>query len=207
MNILNLYAGIGGNRKLWGNEHNITAIELNPDIAKIYKDFYPNDKVIITDAHQYLLDHFKEYDFIWSSPPCPTHSILNTSITEKENKFNKLKYRYPDMTLYQEIILLTHFAKKNKWVVENVRPYYKPLIYSYIYIDRHLFWSNFIIKPIEVKKAKLTIKYQDAKIRFGTDISNRKEKIDKRKVLRNMVNPEIGKYIFECSKLHQGELF
>lgn len=36
MNILNLYAGIGGNRKLWGNNHNITAVEINPDIAEIY---------------------------------------------------------------------------------------------------------------------------------------------------------------------------
>lgn len=35
MKILNLYAGIGGNRKLWGNEHEITAVELDPDIAAI----------------------------------------------------------------------------------------------------------------------------------------------------------------------------
>ena len=28
LKILNLYAGIGGNRKLWGNEHDITAVEL-----------------------------------------------------------------------------------------------------------------------------------------------------------------------------------
>jgi len=64
MKILNLYAGIGGNRKLWGNEHEITAIELDPNIAKIYQDFFPNDKVIIADAHQYLLEHYKEFDFI-----------------------------------------------------------------------------------------------------------------------------------------------
>ena len=58
MKILNLYAGIGGNRKLWGDGHEITAIEFNPEIAKIYQDFFPNDKVIVTDAHQYLLEHF-----------------------------------------------------------------------------------------------------------------------------------------------------
>jgi DNA (cytosine-5)-methyltransferase 1 len=29
MRILNLYAGIGGNRKLWGDDHEITAVELN----------------------------------------------------------------------------------------------------------------------------------------------------------------------------------
>ena len=27
MRILNLYAGIGGNRKLWGEEHEVTAVE------------------------------------------------------------------------------------------------------------------------------------------------------------------------------------
>lgn len=37
MKILNCYAGIGGNRRLWGNEHDITAVELNSEIANIYK--------------------------------------------------------------------------------------------------------------------------------------------------------------------------
>lgn len=79
LKILNLYAGIGGNRKLWtpkGDDHEITAIEIDPKIAKIYQDFFPKDKVIITDAHQYLLEHFEKYDFIWSSPPCQTHSSV-----------------------------------------------------------------------------------------------------------------------------------
>ena len=52
MKILNLYCGIGGNRKNWGNEHEITAVENNPKIAKIYQDFFPEDKVIVADAHQ-----------------------------------------------------------------------------------------------------------------------------------------------------------
>lgn len=51
MKILNLYAGIGGNRKLWGDEHEITAVEINPEIAEIYKNLYPQDTVIIGDAH------------------------------------------------------------------------------------------------------------------------------------------------------------
>jgi len=71
MKVLNLYAGIGGNRKLW-EDVDVTAVELNPDIAKIYQDFFPNDKVIVADAHKYLLKHYKEFDFIWSSPPCQT---------------------------------------------------------------------------------------------------------------------------------------
>lgn len=81
MRILNLYAGIGGNRKLWSNEHEITAVENVQAIADIYKDFFPNDNIVIGDAHQYLLNHWHEYDFIWSSPPCPTHSRLRTGNT------------------------------------------------------------------------------------------------------------------------------
>ena len=73
MKILNLYAGIGGNRKLWSDEHEITSVEYDQGIADIYHDHYPNDTVIVTDAHGYLLEHYSEYDFIWSSPPCPTH--------------------------------------------------------------------------------------------------------------------------------------
>ena len=75
MKVLNLYAGIGGNRKLW-NGVDCTAVEIEPKIAKIYSDFFPKDKVIVGDAHQYLLEHYDDgWDFIWSSPPCPTHSI------------------------------------------------------------------------------------------------------------------------------------
>ena len=102
MKILNLYAGIGGNRKLWDG-HDITAVEINPKIAKIYHDLFPNDKVIVGDAHEYLRRYFRNYDFIWSSPPCPTHSILQ--MTRK----NSEALKYPDMTLYQEILLLQNF--------------------------------------------------------------------------------------------------
>jgi len=54
--VLNLYAGLGGNRLKWtGCE--VTAVELEPDLARLYQERFPNDKVIIADAHQYLLDH------------------------------------------------------------------------------------------------------------------------------------------------------
>lgn len=64
MKILNLYAGIGGNRKLWGDEHEVTSVEYKPEIANIYQDLFPKDKVIIADAHEYLIEHYMEYDFI-----------------------------------------------------------------------------------------------------------------------------------------------
>ena len=123
MKILNLYAGIGGNRKLWGNAHEITAIEINPDIAKIYKDLYPNDKVIIDDAHDFLIKNYKDYEFIWSSPPCQSHSIVNHFLNAQG------VVRYPDLKLYEEIFLLKYLYK-GKYVVENVKGWYKPSFLS-----------------------------------------------------------------------------
>jgi len=38
LKVLNLYAGIGGNRKLW-RDVDVIAVEINPEIAKIYQDF------------------------------------------------------------------------------------------------------------------------------------------------------------------------
>lgn len=193
MKILNLYAGIGGNRKLWDEEHDITAIELNPDIAKIYQDFFPNDKVIVADAHQYLLEHFEEYDFIWASPPCPSHSRIIKCLAVESGQNKPI---YPDMKLYEEIILLqSHF--KGKFVVENVISYYNPLIKPYIYKE-HYYWANFIISGdnnafrchnagnIELQKLK------------GFDLSNIKG-IDKTKALRNCVEPEAGLHIFNMA--------
>ena len=62
MKVLNSYAGIGGNRKFWGGVE-VTAVEINPKIAKIYQNFFPDDIVVVGDAHQYLLNHFQEFDF------------------------------------------------------------------------------------------------------------------------------------------------
>lgn len=68
MKVLNLYAGIGGNRKLW-TDVEVTAVELDKKVAQVYKDNFPKDEVIVEDAHEFLLKNYKEFDFIWSSPP------------------------------------------------------------------------------------------------------------------------------------------
>ena len=194
LKILNLYAGIGGNRKLWGNEHDITAVELNPDIANIYRDFFPDDKVIVGDAHQYLLDHFKEYDFIWSSPPCPSHSDIRRCGVHR----GLFKAIYPEMSLCQEIILLKHFAPKNtKYVVENVSPYYKPLIEGQK-LERHLFWANFYIKPFNKKNNRVHNEIKGTSEVYGFMIKQYEAK-NKKKILRNLVNPELGKHILDCA--------
>ena len=203
LKVLNLYAGIGGNRKLWtGCE--VTAVEIDPEIAAIYQDFFPDDTVIVADAHQYLLDHYKEFDFIWSSPPCPTHSRINF--------MKHMPKRYAAMELYQEIIFLQHWFK-GKWLVENVRSYYDPLIIPQE-IQSHYFWSNFLIPDTGLQRKKvrndkgmtlaIKMKQQGFEIK---DFYNYKG--DKRTLLNNCVEPELGLHILNAAlnpiKL-QGEL-
>lgn len=192
MKVLNAYAGIGGNRKLWPADLEITAVELDPQIAKIYQDFWPNDKVIVTDAHQYILDHFHEFDFIWSSPPCPTHSRLNISFIN--NPHHSLKY--PQMELYQEIIFLQQFFK-GKYCIENVISYYKPLIKPQE-VNNHYFWTNFNITKLPIKTRNHNDGIKILTIRKGLDIS-KYSGIDKEKILRNCIEPELGKHIFDCA--------
>ena len=194
MKILNLYAGIGGNRKLWGDEHEITAVEINPEIAKIYQDFFPNDKVIVGDAHQYLLEHYKEFDFIWSSPPCPSHSHIRKELGVEIRKQNKAIY--PDIKLYEEILFLKGYFK-GKWVVENVISWYKPLIKPFKF-GHHYYWSNFIIDGKKNANRKHHSSIKELEKRKMFNLSNYKN-IDKRKILRNCVEPEAGLHIFKMA--------
>jgi len=192
LKLLNLYAGIGGNRKLWTNV-DVIAIEINPTIAKIYQDFFPDDKVIVGDAHKYLLEHYKEFEFIWTSPPCPTHSRIRqfSAVARGQNEAV-----YPDMKLYEEIIFLMHNFQ-GKWVVENVISYYEPLIKPQE-LASHYFWANFNLgnKKIETRGHNATMDVrQQLK---GFDLSSYKN-IDKQKILRNCVEPETGLHIFNMA--------
>jgi DNA (cytosine-5)-methyltransferase 1 len=200
MKILNLYAGIGGNRKLWGDEHEVTAVESDQGIAQAYHKFHPHDTVIVGDAHMYLLDHYQEFDFIWSSPPCQTHSSFRKNICVE---FRGTKPKYPDMTLYAEILFLQHHFK-GLWVVENVKPYYGPLIKAKL-IQRHLFWSNFDISDLKVKQEKLrAIQIPQLQELHGFDLSGSGIS-NKRQVLRNCVNAELGLHILKCATQSQEE--
>jgi len=197
MKILNLYSGIGGNRKLWSDKHEIVAVEYDEDIAAIYKDLYPQDTVIVADAHKYLLDVHKQdlYDFIWSSPPCPTHSRMNFLLHQKES----YKPKYPDMKLYEEIILLKTFYK-GYWVVENVKSYYDPLIEPQV-SGGHYFWSNFTIPVMETRKKvrndkgqTLAKKMEDKDIYIDNFYNYKK---DKRTLLNNAIESELGQAILQ----------
>ncbi|MBT7632045.1 MAG: DNA cytosine methyltransferase [Desulfobacula sp.] len=207
MKVLNLYAGIGGNRKLW-QDVDVTAVEIDPDIAKIYSEFYPDDRIIVGDAHEYLLNYYDEFDFIWSSPPCPTHSRIRKMGVQRK----LYPALYPDRGLWEEITLLQHFCE-SIWVIENVVPYYDPIIQPMFNLDRHLFWSNFYVPEKSFPKRDYTHKAINGadKIVYGFNISKFKVR-DKRRLLRNMVNPEVAKYIFDFAmgyqiKAEQGVLF
>tara|TARA_B110000503_G_scaffold97651_1_gene146500 strand:+ start:227 stop:892 length:666 start_codon:yes stop_codon:yes gene_type:complete len=197
--ILNLYACLGGNRYKWNEvtDIQVTAIELDKDLAKLYQERFPNDKVIVADAHQYLLDHYKEFDFIWSSPPCPTHSKARYWGFGK----NGLKPEYPDMKLYEEIIFLQyHFT--GKWVVENVNPYYEAML-NPKKRNRHHYWTNFNL-PNNLSDRNDTSLVQSSRM---TDLSNfhdydfTKYKGEQRrlKIARNLVDYKAGKVILETA--------
>jgi DNA (cytosine-5)-methyltransferase 1 len=204
MKILNLYACLGGNRYKWNevkSDIDITAVELDEELAKLYKERFPADKVIVADAHQYLLDNYKEYDFIWSSPPCPTHSRARGWNT-------KVQTKYPDMKLYEEIILLETVAKgkeprfKGKYVVENVIPYYQPLLPAQTR-HRHMYWTNFKLPSIlTTRKIQMCQGKDEMKrlIKFHDyDFRKYKGSQSKRKISRNLVDYEAGKTIFEAA--------
>ena len=219
MKILNLYACLGGNRYKWGNKHEITAVEWDEELARLYQERFPNDKVVVADAHQYLLDHYKEYDFIWSSPPCPTHSRLNFSFKGKRQKGNgSYKLKYPDMSLYQQIIFLDNFFD-GKYVIENVIPYYEPLIPAKKR-GRHLYWTNFnlpnnlsgVKNPdftrLNKEHIKVMSEYHDY------DFLKYKGKQPRKKIANNLVYYEDGKIILDTvmgltikQNVNQTELF
>ena len=201
MKILNLYAGIGGNRTLWGDEHEITAVEINAEIAGIYKAKFPKDNVVVTDAHYYLLDNYKDFDFIWSSPPCPSHSKLCYSQNTKQ---------FIDVTLYQQIILLKSWFK-GKWVIENVIPYYEYLVEPSFIIGRHPFWSNFNVTPLNVKNIDVA---RSTNEELSTYLGVPMPRYKASKTLKNCVEPKTGLHILNCAEgiikennVEQNELF
>lgn len=198
LKILNLYACLGGNRYKWDEVANIevTAVELDPEAARLYKERFQNDNVIVADAHQYLLDHFKEFDFIWSSPPCPSHS--RARYWSSSNYDTTTEAIYPDMKLYEEILFLQHYYKTGKYVVENVIPYYEPLIPAKKR-GRHLYWTNFNL-PNDLGDRRFAISQAKQELKglcefHNYDFTKYKGEQSVQKMARNLVDYEAGKTI------------
>lgn len=201
--VLNLYSGLGGNRKHWKGAE-VTAVEMNKYAASIYRQMYPRDKIIVGDAHEYLLNNHDSFDFVWSSPPCQSHSKMMKATRHDVRKF-------PDMKLYEEIIWMQHFFK-GKWVVENVKPYYKPLIEPSVILGRHCIWSNFTIREFEPPFMDNFIQAREDDIKKWLGLGFKAERkyaegfrLDQ--ALRNCVHPELGWHVFsemKRSMKHEG---
>jgi len=207
--VLNLYAGIGGNRKHWKNVE-VTAIEYNEEIANVYKQLHPKDNVIVTDAHDYLAKHWREFDFIWSSPPCQSHSKVRM-MASKSGSYDAVM---PDMKLWSEIIFLQNFTKNTdiKFVVENVKPYYEPFVKPNVILGRHPFWTNIDVTDKEFKNIDISrSKPEELLIERGIDATifdcikdvpenrSKDNRFERLQLVRNMVNPEIGLHILKCA--------
>ncbi len=110
------------------------------------------------------------------------------------------------MSLYQEIIFLQHFFK-GKYCIENVKPYYEPLIEPQ-YSGRHCFWANFTIPPLKIESSigrMGPVKSLGGKSsaglnhhKLGFDLTG-KSHPNKKKLLNNCVVPEIGLAILDSA--------
>lgn len=220
MKMLNLFAGIGGNR-LFFDYDDVVAVECEIMLGNIYKKRFPNDVVVIDNAWTYLEKHFHEFDFIWASPPCQSHTKMNkTHVGRRYNGWN-MKVKIPDMKLYGLIVFLQHHFRGN-YIVENVKPFYEPLIKPSFEIGRHLFWSNVKISSKKIKLEPIMysiienyneyinkmceIMLMDRNL-IGEIHSNFAYNHDKwGQVLRNTIHPEISKYIWNEMTKENGKL-
>ena len=206
LRILNGYAGLGGTRKLWANAQ-VTAIEINQKAADYYSKEFPLDKMIVGDVHELLPSMLNDFDLIALSPPCPSHSWLS-------HTYSTFAHQYPDMKLYQEIILLQH-RFNGLFFVENVVPFYKPLIPPSAEIGRHIFWSNFKIPPMRFSSLPSVANYhskEDAFLLASWLGITPPDKIylegshNRCQVLRNCVHPLIGAHLIKAALSHPVQL-
>ena len=213
MKVLNLYACLGGNRLLW-QDCEVTAIEWDEELARLYQKRFPNDTGIIADAHQYLLDHYKEFDFIWSSPPCPSHS--RAAFGARKSDTSNHKPVFPDLKLYEEVLFFKHYFN-GKYCVENVIPYYEPLIPAKKR-GRHLYWTNFLLPNDLGERKSISMESKDELTQWcefhNYDFRQYKGEQRVDKIARNLVDYEVGKTIFniargivEKSNINQTQLF
>lgn len=192
MRILNLFAGVGGNRAQWGDEHDITAVEIDRGIARTYSEQFPRDHVIVGDAMKVLEATYADYDFIWSSPPCPSHGQYRHRVGVLAKGYKPI---IPDMTtLYGAIVFLRTYHR-GYWAVENTIPYYAPLIRPTVRLQRHLIWANYPIPRIDVPAAHVAHRNRLSDFE-EIDLSST-DGGKRRLALRNRTDPRIGKHVLD----------
>lgn len=170
MKILNLFAGPGGNRRLWNDPSDtITAVENNEAVASQYRQSYPGDNLFVTDAYRFVEKNYEKYDFIWASPMCNRNSRFALYHDQA----------MPDFRLYELIVFLdTHYH--GLYCVENVVSWFRPLIEP-LRRGRHYLWTNFWLPEFNVRGKKL-------------------EEFQKGDPRRQMVDQELGKYVLDAAK-------
>lgn len=165
-------------------------------IAETYRDNFPDDTIIVKDVLSFVkTEDISIYDFIWTSPPCTTHTMWTMT----------RGYNIPDLTsLYGLILFFGYILKDTNWIVENVRPWYTPLINPTFKLGRHYFWSNRKIPEKDFKDENE--RYNIYRSSFGqlsklyqlnVDRIKSLNKLDRRQIVRNIVSPEIGLYVFQ----------
>jgi len=178
----------------------VTAVEYKKDVLETYGQLFPTDELVHGDAIEYLENNFEQFDFIWASPPCPTHS--------KMRKFGvsigQVKPVLPDMTLYGIIVFLKTFFK-GLWCVENVNPYYIPLIKPSVALGRHSFWTNYNVPEMNFVYDVLKIQGEKGIVRNNkptpmSELVENKKLKNKKLAIDNCVDSEIGKYLLECAE-------
>jgi DNA (cytosine-5)-methyltransferase 1 len=217
LKIFNGYCGVGGNRLKWpDDEIEVVACDHNEEILAVYQRQFPNDECVLGDCHEYLRQNFENFGMIWVSPPCPTHSKMAKATRHKNRK-------YPDMKLYEEILFLDAFFK-GIWVVENVLPFYEPLITPTTTVGRHCFWSSgsFTVEDVDRPAGFIQLSNQAGKkalqdwlgIHFDENIYYAGNHCPAQ-VLRNCVHPDIGLSVYkqllsqplQAKKTDQHQLF
>lgn len=153
-----------------------------------------------------MKNNFQDYDFIWSSPPCPTHSHVR-NVANVGN--GQSEHVYPDMKLWQEILFLEQYFE-GSYVVENVKPYYDENVEWEIVqpqeSSRHYFWSNFSIPEVNIKADRVD-NFRTRDSRHGIDLTGYGlDPKERGKVARNMVNPDLGKAILENRRTKQKQI-
>jgi len=159
------------------------AVDNDRKVLQVHSLLNPHSKTVLEDAWLISDDRLLQYDFVWASPPCESHSVLCWKRKDKPK---------PDMRLWWLIRRLRKL--KVPFIVENVRPYYGTILKPTAKAGRHLLWSNLSLKSVQL----------NSNVTFY-DIHNRRDalveyhglpgwvaRVATRDMLRDMMHPQLS---------------